>query len=78
MLLYAIAPQEMAFGTGGGAGVTEELELPDAEQTDTSTSHFLPPSLMHSPMASCFALASVPAVPKATRSPSAAAAPQEE
>jgi hypothetical protein len=48
----------------------------EAEQEDTSSSHFLPPSLAHSRMASCSTFRLLPPVPKATRSPSAATAPQ--
>jgi hypothetical protein len=61
----------------GGLGALGAAEPPLAdEQTDASTSQFLPPSLLHSASARCCALTFVPAVPQATRSPSTATAPQ--
>ncbi len=74
LLLYAIAPQEMFFGSLGALG-GPALGFTD-EQMDASMSHFLPPSLVHSAMARCCALTFVPDVPQATISPSAATAPQ--
>src|SRR5580704_4542846 len=64
----------MFFGGLDGLG-GPALEFAD-EQTDASTSHLLPPSLVHSARARCCALTFVPDVPQATISPSAATAPQ--